>query len=162
MERFQRYSLPKFSPFWAAAILKSGKKSCFSCKNSLGLFLVNTGTIRDSKPLESVCLQFCLGSPYIWAILTRLFNNTEMMRLPCGNHWSTNSNTNKFWTESRDKASSSGSMDNCTWYLVSFLPDIVETILGFCFLFLTCTYPNTILHPCINEVEDNSMHQASI
>ena len=54
-------------PFW-----KVGKNHISHARIPWGFFGVDTGTIRNSKLLESVCLQFCLGSPYIWAILTRL------------------------------------------------------------------------------------------
>ena len=49
-----------------------GKNHISHARIPWGFFMVDTGTIRNSKLLESVCLQFCLGSPYIWAILTRL------------------------------------------------------------------------------------------
>ena len=52
---------------------EKGEKIMFLMQGFLGAFLVDIGTIKDSKLLESLCLQFCLGSPYIWAILTRLF-----------------------------------------------------------------------------------------
>ena len=64
---FQNFHYFERRPFW-----KVGKKHVSHARIPWGFFLVDTGTIRDSKPLESVCLQFCLGSPYIWAILTRL------------------------------------------------------------------------------------------
>ena len=60
-------------PFW-----KVGKNHISHARIPWGFFGVDTGTIRNSKLLESVCLQFCLGSPYIWAILTRL---------PSRRHW---------------------------------------------------------------------------
>ena len=52
-------------PFW-----KVGKNHVSHARIPWVFFVVDTGTIRNPKLLESVCLQFCLGSPYIWAILT--------------------------------------------------------------------------------------------
>ena len=66
---FQNIHYFERRPFW-----KVGKKHVSHARIPWGFFLVDTGTIRDSKPFESVCLQFCLGSPYIWAILTRLMD----------------------------------------------------------------------------------------
>ena len=64
-------------PFW-----KVDKNHVFHARIPWGFFGVDTGTIRNLKLLESVCLQFCLGSPYIWAILTRLLLPSIVMRMP--------------------------------------------------------------------------------
>ena len=71
---FQNFHYFERRPFW-----KMGKNHVAHARIPWGFFLVDTGTIRDSKLLESLCLQFCLGSPYIWAILTRLWEiNTKI------------------------------------------------------------------------------------
>ena len=70
---FQNCHYFERQPFW-----KVGKNHVSHARIPWGFFLVDTGTIKDSKLLESLCLQFCLGSPYIWAILTRL----EIQLLP--------------------------------------------------------------------------------
>ena len=66
--------------FW-----KEGKNHIFHARIPWGFFGVDTGTIRNSKLLESVCLQFCLVSPYLWAILTRL--GVSVMRNARVCHW---------------------------------------------------------------------------
>ena len=63
-----------WQPFW-----KVGKNDISHARIPWGFFGVDTGTIRNRTLLESVCLQFCLGSPYIWAILTRLHYKDKMV-----------------------------------------------------------------------------------
>ena len=57
-------------PFW-----KVGKNYVSHARISWGFFWVDTSTTVNSKLLELVCIQFCLSSPYIWALLTRLFRD---------------------------------------------------------------------------------------
>ena len=51
---------------------KCEKKSCFSCKDSLGLLLVDIGTIRDSK-LLAILSRFPLYMGYLDQINTWMF-----------------------------------------------------------------------------------------
>ena len=70
-------------PFW-----NLGKNHISHARIPWGFCGVDTGTIRNySKLLESVCLQFCLGSTiyiyiyiYIWAILTRLICSSHQRK----------------------------------------------------------------------------------
>ena len=62
-----------FSILGGGHFKKAGKNLVSHARIPWGFLGVDTGTIKNSKLLESVCLQFCLGSRYIWAILTRLY-----------------------------------------------------------------------------------------
>ena len=66
-------------PFW-----KVCKNHVSHARIPWGFSGVDTWTIRNSKLLELVCLQFCLSSPYIWAILTRLVSQQTPKRHKLG------------------------------------------------------------------------------
>ena len=75
---FQSHSHPKMFSILGGGHFEKWVKIMFLMQGFLGAFLgMDTSTTVNSKLLELVCLQFCLGSPYIWALLTRLFRDVN-------------------------------------------------------------------------------------